>query len=76
MEWTNTDEQTDERMVPTSNRHIFIDNDVLIVICVKFHNNMTIASLKSNLTKKLYLNGMDIKKTGWSQPQINAFFKQ
>ena len=42
------DEQTNGRTyrqrVVTSNLHIFLNNDMLIVICVKFHHDRTSAS--------------------------------
>ena len=56
---------------------------MLIVICVKFHHDMTSDSLNNNLTKNFNLNGMDIqtdKRTdGQTEDQnlkLTQLFKQ
>ena len=63
------DEWTDERKVASSNRHNFLNNDMFIVICVKFHHEGTLASLKLNLTKNFNLSGMN--KNVWTDRQTD-----
>ena len=45
-----------------TSKHVYLNNDMLMVICVKFHHGRPSASIKTFLTKKVNLNGMD-KKT-------------
>ena len=42
--------QTDKQMVRTPIRHDFINNDMMMVICVKFYDVGTSALVKTNLT--------------------------
>ena len=48
-----TYKQTDEQMVKAPIRHEFLNNDMQIVIYVKFHYEGTLRALKTNLIKKL-----------------------
>ena len=56
-EWT--DERTDEWTVATPIKHRFLNTDMLIILCVKFHYDQTSISLKTTLTKNLILSGTD-----------------
>ena len=51
------DIQMDELMVSNAFRNEYCNNDMLMVICVKFHHVGTLASLKSNLIKNFNLSG-------------------
>ena len=61
------DERTDKRKVATSNRYNILNNDMLMVICDKFHHEGTLASLKTNMTKHFNLSGME----GWFYEQTH-----
>ena len=51
-----TDRQTNGKL---QTQHFISSNDMLIVICVKFHHDKTSASLKPTLTKNLNLSGTE-----------------
>ena len=54
-----TNEWIDERTSRSQPQTFFLNSDMLLVICVKFHHHRTSASQKSNLTKNFNLSGMD-----------------
>ena len=53
------DERTDKRKVATTNHYNILNNDIVMVICDKFHYEGTLASLKTNMTKHFNLSGME-----------------
>ena len=65
------DERTDKRKVAASNRHN-LNNNMLIVLCMKFHYEGTFASIKTNFTKHFNLSGLTLYSFRSSDTKYNV----